>query len=120
MLSIEETKKACEFAEGYEVIEPYKERSVFMSCHALWLKNSLMHVISEDFYNSDFYKLFLQRVRRGIDKAYWDLKISYRFEVEDMVIYVNDTKAVNPLAKYPDTDEGLEQAIKHIIGKIND
>ncbi|MCP4267368.1 MAG: hypothetical protein GY777_17675 [Candidatus Brocadiaceae bacterium] len=71
MLSIEEIKRACELAEGYEVIEPYKERSVFMSCHDLWLKNSLMYVISEDFYNSDFYKLFLQRVIEGINKEYY-------------------------------------------------
>jgi hypothetical protein len=68
-----------------------------------------------------YFPLFLQRVRHGINKAYWIDDNYVEWSIADsgkdeIGIYMEDV--YESTEDFPDTDEGLEEAIVKILSKV--
>ncbi len=124
MLSIEEIKKACEFAEGFE-IKQYKIETCIIT------KTGYLHVLNKcgtrvgnsmNRFTLEVYPLFLQRVIEGINKHF--LNNPNGWWIEDSLEYIETCRRDSPRLYeehyyYIDNiDKAKEEAIRHILGKL--
>ena len=101
MLSIEEVKKGCEFAEGFEWVDPYHNNAVTMNDPAILDPYEILWVSVEGFSKDVvIYPLFLQRV---CDK----LKI-VAFNDKDKEDYIKD---ILTLATMANGNNSLDQKV---------
>ncbi len=127
MLTIEEIKKACEFADGFELV--YEERGKKEGCFLREPDSDVFFEV-EDFHKKDLdetlenvlYPLFLQRVIEGINShfAHNDDGWFISQDPSNIKAYkygVVNTKAWTPFGRFT-FDRAKEEAIKYILGKL--
>ncbi|MDA3854883.1 MAG: hypothetical protein PF569_01395 [Candidatus Woesearchaeota archaeon] len=104
MLSIEDIKKVCEFAEGFD-ITGFTEKPELRFPDGQW---SYLDYTSELF-QLIAYPLFLQKVKQGINRqSEFDSHIvetRHYYQVLDWEVMLEEDI----------TDEGLEKAIKYVL-----
>jgi hypothetical protein len=115
MLDIEIIKWGCEFADGFKINMPNKAE-LFCNMNVTFKLRDLdiMSVNKLDMYYRVVYPLFLQRVRKGINK---NDESDYFIDLSRHYCRVIDW-GCNVVEEYPDTDEGLEKAIEYIYSKV--
>ncbi len=108
MLSIEEIKKACEFAEGFE----------WLDCELLespdklgWCKSSM----KDTRFRSVYYKLLLQKTIEGLNK---NTEINIEAYTYFFRVYNNDLCVEIFSHDEMPIDMAKEIMIKYILGKI--
>ncbi len=113
MLSIEEIKKACEFAEGFEL----RRKTIYVP-------NGGYIIVEHLNIHKVIYPLFLQRVIEGINEEYdkkGDYWINCYFnQICIYSVHSNMCDANWYIQEFQgDIDQAKEEAIKYILGKIN-
>ena len=118
MLSVEEMKKGCEFADGFEIILG-SGLDVIMSIGNTYKTRFNLHELSSDeLFTSIYYPLFLQRVIEGINNKgdfvieinHWCLNVYNRHSF-DLI------KQFDFFAEIEDIAQAKEQAVKYILEK---
>jgi hypothetical protein len=122
MLTLDLIKKGCEYAEGFEWISK-----------SVWFNNDpdddfgkLAIILTPDreellldmdirIRREVYYPLFLQKVRRGINKDCMDFSI----DVEDEFLRLKDTYG-DVIQDFYDNDQDLEKAIIYVLNNMGE
>jgi hypothetical protein len=111
MLGIEEIKKACEFADGFDIVNDTKDR------FRIFLDKKLVLLGDLGFSYPSYYSLFLQRVIEGINEG-----TDYFIYGDDKMLLCGIKNKRVPLMPcyYRDQsiDQAKEQAIKYILDQL--
>ena len=109
MLTVEEFKECCMYAEGFSYHESPTGNPKFNQL----ITGADYFYLNSARFDDIIYPLFLNRVRQGINKNC----MLFSIYIEEEFIRLKDAY-YETIEEYYDTDKGLEQAIKYILEKL--
>ena len=112
MLTLEQIKQGCEFADGFEYNEDRPTWEFVRYINKSWM---IDYNIDADAWVYDKYSDFLQKVRRGINKDCMD----YSIDIDDEFLRLKDTYG-DVIEDFYDNDEHLEEAIIYVLNKMGE